>query len=134
MPGAFVSGMEITAAKNGSPEALAGILTTFEFPATPNEDRAQLARVALWESLDTFEGDSAEEFTRHGNRAISLALHEADEHAWFTELEWQRVARKLEALYAAQKAGDATQYTRQRVARLEALTAALQGFSGALSQ
>ncbi|WP_404784194.1 hypothetical protein [Streptomyces pristinaespiralis] len=120
----------ITAAKNGNPEAIAGLFTRIE--GRYEGDRAQIARVALWASLDTFDGDSSENFARHATRAISLALSEADEHAWFTELEWQRVTRKLEALYATQKAGDSSAYTRQRVQRLEALQAALQGFPDSL--
>jgi hypothetical protein len=58
---------------------------------------------------------------------------EAEEAAWFRELEWRRTTRRLEALYAAQRAGDGSTYTRQRVSRLEAVQAALQGFPGALA-
>ncbi|MGN9791239.1 hypothetical protein ACTMTU_09055 [Streptomyces sp. OZ13] len=116
--------MDIAAAKNGNLEAIAGLLGTFE---------TQIARVAAWASLDSFEGDSAEGLARHATRAASLAVSEADEHAWFTELEFSRVSRKLEALYASQKAGDASQLTRQRVARLEALQKALMGWPGTLA-
>ncbi|MBT2440319.1 hypothetical protein J7E93_09395 [Streptomyces sp. ISL-36] len=61
------------------------------------------------------------------------AVQEAEEAAWFRELEWRRTARRLEALYAAQTAGDGSAYTRQRVERLEAVQAALQGFPAALA-
>ncbi|MFE9136200.1 hypothetical protein [Streptomyces sp. NPDC007355] len=66
-------------------------------------------------------------------REERVAALEAEEAAWFRELEWQRIARRLEALYAAQRAGDGSAYTRQRVTRLEAVQAALQGFPGALA-
>ncbi|WP_405544233.1 hypothetical protein OG590_17395 [Streptomyces goshikiensis] len=60
------------------------------------------------------------------------AAQEAEEAAWFRECEWQRIARRLEVLYAAQLAGDRSRYIGERVTRLEAVQAALQGFPGAL--
>lgn len=47
--------------------------------------------------------------------------------------EWRRLTRKLNALYAAQFAGDDSVLTAQRVARLEALQACLMGNPEALS-
>ncbi|MFG2902406.1 hypothetical protein ACGFZH_35645 [Streptomyces zaomyceticus] len=58
---------------------------------------------------------------------------EAEEAAWFRQVEWQRIARQLEALYGAQTAGDGSAYTRQRIGRLEALQQALMGFPAALA-
>ncbi|MEE1754842.1 hypothetical protein [Streptomyces sp. SP18CS02] len=48
-------------------------------------------------------------------------------------MEWRQITRKLEALYGAQKAGDGSGYTRQRIGRLEALQQALMGFPAALA-
>lgn len=61
------------------------------------------------------------------------AAQEAEEAAFYREVEWKRIARTLEALYAAVVAGDSSTYTRQRIARLEALQQALMGFPGALA-
>ncbi|WP_328920268.1 hypothetical protein OG911_16590 [Streptomyces sp. NBC_00208] len=47
-------------------------------------------------------------------------------------IEWRRIARRLDALYAAQVAGDTSIYTRQRIGRLEALQACLLGTPSAL--
>jgi hypothetical protein len=58
---------------------------------------------------------------------------EAEEAAWERELEWRHITRQLEALYGAVRAGDDSAYTRQRIGRLEALQAALQGFPEALA-
>jgi len=58
---------------------------------------------------------------------------DADEAAWFRQLEWQRLSRKLDTLYAAAVAGDDSVLTRQRIARLEALQAALLGHPTALA-
>lgn len=58
---------------------------------------------------------------------------EAEEAAFLRELEWRHITRQLEALYDAVRAGEGTEYTRQRIRRLEALQAALQGFPEALS-
>lgn len=57
----------------------------------------------------------------------------ADEAAWYRQLEWQRIARRLDSLYASQAAGDDSVLTRQRVARLEALQATLLGHPAALA-
>ncbi|MFG2884251.1 hypothetical protein ACGFYV_18465 [Streptomyces sp. NPDC048297] len=48
---------------------------------------------------------------------------DAEEVAFNRELEWKRIARTLEALYGAVRAGDSSVYTRQRITRLEALAA-----------
>lgn len=61
------------------------------------------------------------------------AAQEAKEAAWFREIEWRRITRQLESLYVAVRAGDGSAYTRQRIGRLEALQAALQGFPAALA-
>ena len=66
-------------------------------------------------------------------RAKWEAEQEAQEAAWFRQVEWQRITRQLEALYGAVRAGDGSVYTRQRIRRLEALQAALQGFPEALA-
>ncbi|GLV74975.1 hypothetical protein Shyhy02_29750 [Streptomyces hygroscopicus subsp. hygroscopicus] len=58
---------------------------------------------------------------------------EAEEAACERELEWRHITRQLEALYGAVRAGDGSVYTRQRIGRLEALQAALQGFPEALA-
>jgi hypothetical protein len=58
---------------------------------------------------------------------------EADDAEFERQAEWKRIARRLDALYASQAAGDTTVYARQRVGRLEALQAALCGFPEALS-
>lgn len=47
-------------------------------------------------------------------------------------VEWRRIARRLDDLYAAQRGGDSSVYTQQRVARLEALQACLLGTPSAL--
>jgi hypothetical protein len=57
----------------------------------------------------------------------------AEEIAWHTESEWRHIAGKLEALYARVSAGDDSVHTRERIGRLEAMQAALQGFPGALA-
>lgn len=49
-------------------------------------------------------------------------------------IEWRRIARRLEVLYATQANGDDTTLTRQRIERLEALQQALTGFPEALTQ
>ncbi|MFF0161802.1 hypothetical protein ACFYRY_30320 [Streptomyces sp. NPDC005263] len=61
------------------------------------------------------------------------AAQEAEEAAFYREVEWKRIARTLEALYGAVRAGEGTEYTRQRVSRLEALQQALMGFPEALA-
>ncbi|MFD4648472.1 hypothetical protein [Streptomyces sp. NPDC058441] len=48
-------------------------------------------------------------------------------------MEYRRIARRLDDLYAAQLGGDSSVYTRQRIGRLEALQQALMGCPGALS-
>lgn len=50
------------------------------------------------------------------------------------DIEFMVITRKLNRLYAAQMDGDDTVRTRQRVAALEALCAALQGFPEAMAQ
>jgi hypothetical protein len=62
-----------------------------------------------------------------------LSKCEADSAELERQMEWKRIARRLDALYAAQRDGDTTVYTRQRIGRLEALQAALCGFPEALS-
>ncbi|PBC82975.1 MULTISPECIES: hypothetical protein [unclassified Streptomyces] len=54
-------------------------------------------------------------------RAQWQADQDAKEAAWERELEWRQTTRKLEALYGAVRAGDGSEYTRQRIRRLEAL-------------
>jgi hypothetical protein len=49
-------------------------------------------------------------------------------------LEWRRIARKLDALYAAMAAGNDSVLARQRIERLEALQAAFCGFPEALAK
>ncbi|MGV2916367.1 hypothetical protein [Streptomyces alfalfae] len=66
-------------------------------------------------------------------RAQWQAEQDAKEAAWERELEWRQITRKLEALYGAVRAGEGTEYSRQRIRRLEALQAALQGFPEALA-
>lgn len=66
-------------------------------------------------------------------RAEFEARHEAEEAAWFRQVEWQRITRQLEALYGAVRAGDDTVRTRERIGRLEALQKALMGFPEALA-
>ncbi|MFZ3595446.1 hypothetical protein [Streptomyces sp. BH104] len=90
-----------------------------------NEHQAQAGRIALWASLTT--GQSPK-------RVIYEAVGEAQEHDQRTADEFRRVSAKLEALYAAVRAGDTSTLTRQRVERLEALQAALCGFPGQLSK
>ncbi|MFJ3226481.1 hypothetical protein ACIPJS_24490 [Streptomyces sp. NPDC086783] len=62
-----------------------------------------------------------------------IAQCEAEEALFLRELEWRHITRQLEALYAAQAAGDDTTRTRQRIGRLEALQQALCGFPEALA-
>ncbi|MFH9432340.1 hypothetical protein [Streptomyces sp. NPDC017230] len=59
---------------------------------------------------------------------------EARDIAWNREYEWRYTVHRLEKLYSAQQAGEANPYTRERVARLEAVLAAMQGHPGALAQ
>jgi hypothetical protein len=65
-------------------------------------------------------------------------MSHADEHTNYfgreTELaiEWRRLCRKLDGLYAAQRAGDKTVLTGQRIAQLERLQACLLGDPAAL--
>ncbi|KMS91731.1 hypothetical protein ACZ91_08810 [Streptomyces regensis] len=66
-------------------------------------------------------------------RAEFEAQCEAEEAAFLRELEWRHITRQLEALYGAVRAGEGSEYTRQRIRRLEALQAALQGFPEALA-
>ncbi|MFD5188962.1 hypothetical protein ACFWMU_12605 [Streptomyces sp. NPDC058357] len=66
-------------------------------------------------------------------RAKWQADQDAKEAAWERELEWRQITRKLEALYGSVRAGDSSVYTRQRIARLEALQQALMGFPAALA-
>jgi hypothetical protein len=66
-------------------------------------------------------------------RAQWQAEQDAEDAAWERQLEWRQITRKLEALYGAVRAGDGSAYTRQRIGRLEALQAALQGFPEALA-
>lgn len=49
-------------------------------------------------------------------------------------IEWRRIKRRLDTLYAAQAAGDRTLLTRQKVERLEALQAALLGNPEAMAE
>ena len=51
-----------------------------------------------------------------------------------TAIEWHMIARRLEALYRAQRGGDDSVYTRQRIGRLEGLQKALMGSPEALSE
>ncbi|OKK02736.1 hypothetical protein AMK26_24440 [Streptomyces sp. CB03234] len=66
-------------------------------------------------------------------RAEFEAQCEAEEAAFLRELEWRHITRQLEALYGAVRAGNGTEHIRQRIRRLEALQAALQGFPEALA-
>jgi hypothetical protein len=59
---------------------------------------------------------------------MSVYLGQQEELA----IEYRRLSRRLDALYAAQTAGDSSVYTRQRIARLEALQQAFMGFPEAL--
>ncbi|MGW7045323.1 hypothetical protein ACWGDT_22000 [Streptomyces avermitilis] len=58
---------------------------------------------------------------------------DAEEAALNRELEWKRIARTLEALYGAVRAGDGTVRTRERIGRLEVLQQALMGFPEVLA-
>jgi hypothetical protein len=58
----------------------------------------------------------------------------SDDPALERQIEMRRIMRKLEALYAAQAAGDGSTCTRQRVERLEALQQALMGFPEVLAK
>lgn len=49
------------------------------------------------------------------------------------DIEYRRITRKLDTLYAAQMDGDNSLYTRQRIRRGEALQAVLMGSPEALS-
>ncbi|MDH6214669.1 hypothetical protein [Streptomyces pseudovenezuelae] len=61
------------------------------------------------------------------------AAQEVEEAAFYREVEWKRIARTLEALYGAVRAGDVSARTRERIGRLEALQQALMGFPEALA-
>ncbi|MGW0814964.1 hypothetical protein ACWD00_17180 [Streptomyces viridiviolaceus] len=56
-----------------------------------------------------------------------------DEDAQYRAVEFRRVTRVLDSLYAAQAGGDDSILTRQRIDRLERLTQALCGFPEQLS-
>ncbi|MER6531589.1 hypothetical protein [Streptomyces sp. NPDC001508] len=71
--------------------------------------------------------------TREQRIAQWQAQQDADEAAFRTELEYRRITRRLDALYAALRAGDDSVLTRQRIARLEALQQAFMGFPEALA-
>ncbi|MEJ1200175.1 MULTISPECIES: hypothetical protein [unclassified Streptomyces] len=53
--------------------------------------------------------------------------------AWNREYEWRYTSHRLEKLYSAMRAGDTSTYTSERVARLEAVLAAMQGHPSALA-
>jgi hypothetical protein len=77
------------------------------------------------------QGDHANAF---GDRWPSAArVRSTEDAALERELEFRCVSRKLEALYARQMAGEDSTLIRQRVKRLEALTAALCGSPEQLS-
>ena len=57
-----------------------------------------------------------------------LAKCDADSAELERQMEWKAIARRLDALYGRQHAGDDSVYLRQRIGRLEALQAALCGF------
>ncbi|MEW2321675.1 hypothetical protein AB0926_11295 [Streptomyces griseoincarnatus] len=57
----------------------------------------------------------------------------SDEERRFLAAEIRYTTFRLDVLYRRQHKGDRTVLTRQRVERLEALLAALQGFPDALS-
>ncbi|MBQ0974756.1 hypothetical protein KBZ00_27040 [Streptomyces sp. RK31] len=57
----------------------------------------------------------------------------SDEERRFLAAEIRYTTFRLDVLYRRQHKGDRTALTRQRVERLEALLAALQGFPDALS-
>ncbi len=66
-------------------------------------------------------------------------MHDEQHAHWFgrraeSAIEWRHISRRLDALYAAQSAGDRTVYTAQRIRRCEALLAALQGCPAVLAQ
>ncbi|WP_158708304.1 hypothetical protein [Streptomyces sp. NRRL S-455] len=67
------------------------------------------------------------------SRAAREAAQEAEEAAWFRQVEWQRIERTLNGLYARQLAEGGSVLLRQRIKRLEALLATLQGHPGALA-
>ncbi|MFF7112204.1 hypothetical protein ACFY91_07835 [Streptomyces albogriseolus] len=58
---------------------------------------------------------------------------DADEAELCRLAEWRLIARRLDALYAAQRAGDQTILTRQRITSLEALQMALMGHPEAMA-
>lgn len=58
---------------------------------------------------------------------------DADEAELCRLAEWRLIARRLDALYAAQVAGDDSVLIRQRIARLEALQMALMGHPEAMA-
>ncbi|MFJ8929096.1 hypothetical protein ACIRLA_21210 [Streptomyces sp. NPDC102364] len=62
-----------------------------------------------------------------------MSVRSTEGEALERELEFKRVSRRLEALYAAQTTGDDSTLTRQRVDRLERLAQALCGFPERLS-
>ncbi|WP_406717907.1 hypothetical protein OHA53_19665 [Streptomyces althioticus] len=57
----------------------------------------------------------------------------ADEAELCRLAEWRLIARRLDALYAAQIAGDDSILTRQRIQRMEALQMALMGHPEAMA-
>ncbi|MFE4577335.1 hypothetical protein [Streptomyces chartreusis] len=71
--------------------------------------------------------------TREQRIAQWQAKQDADEAALRTEVEYRHITRRLDALYAAQRAGDDTVLTRQRIGRLEALQQAFMGQPQALT-
>ncbi len=66
-------------------------------------------------------------------RAEFEARCEAEEALYLRQLEWSHISRQLDAAYAAMRDGDDSFLTRQRVGRLEALLAVLQGHPEALA-
>ncbi|MDN0198095.1 hypothetical protein [Streptomyces sp. S.PNR 29] len=70
--------------------------------------------------------------TREHRIAQWQAQQDAEDAVFERELEWRQITRRLDALYAAQAAGDGSTYTRQRIGRLEALQQTLMGQPEAL--
>lgn len=100
--------------------------------AGDDEELQQVGRIALWGALpDHTEGADFESFAA---RVMFEEIDYVRDFRQCAEMEFRRTTRKLEALYAAQKAGDRSAYTRQRIERLEAVQAAFCGFPEQLSQ
>ncbi|WP_301130121.1 sigma-70 family RNA polymerase sigma factor [Streptomyces cacaoi] len=123
-----LSAPQIRAAKEGSPEAVTGLLGALEgliraraarIDSTLAEDLAQVGREAAWLSLRRFAGTDPAQFLAFVDRTITGAMRDARK-------EWQRqgVSRAAASDYEkAVQIAEGDVYAAERVATTEAMGA-----------